>query len=199
MHVRKVSLAVAAMLVVACGTEGVVSMTSAMSVLVEVSGSSVDTAFGLRVNTDTTVHPLTAGVASSYWVEEGSYTLELVHVADNCTVGGENPRTVQVSEGETVSVTFQVACTADGHIKVTVVTTGEDRDDMYTLAFNGDDRTVLVGPNQFVLLSLPAATYSVELRDVAANCSVAGANPVSVDVVPGDTVSTGFSVSCSAW
>jgi hypothetical protein len=45
-------------------------------------------------------------------LSEGSYTLELSGVAANCTVGGENPRTVTVVAGSVTGVTFDVACTA---------------------------------------------------------------------------------------
>lgn len=197
MQVPKTALAAAVVIAcVACGTKGVVAPTSAMYVLVQATGEAVDTAYGLRVNTDTTTHPLVAGVTSSFSVGVGTFTLDLVGVADNCTVQGDNPRTVEVTEGQVVNVTFQVTCTANGSLKVTIATTGTDRDDMYTLAFDNDARTMLVGPNQFVVVSLPIGRHSVALRDVAANCTVQGDNPVQVDVVGGQTVSAGFSVSC---
>jgi len=196
MHVPKTALAAMVIVGVGCGTDAVVSATGAMNVLVQTSGESVDTAFGLRVNTDTTTHALKAGVSSSFSVGEGTFTLELVGVAENCSVEGDNPRTVEVAADEVVSVTFRVACTSNGSVKVTIMTTGVDRDDMYTLAFDTDFRTVLVGPNQFVVVSLPVGTHSVALRDVAANCTVQGDNPVQVNVVAGETVSAGFAVSC---
>ena len=198
MRVPRRGLLVGALIVVGCGTELVVPETSGMSVVVQTSGESVDTAFTLAIDPDTTTHALTAGVTSSFTVTEGTYTRHLLGVADNCTVQGENPRTVEVEAGELVTVTFQVGCTASGHVKVTVFTTGEDRDDMYTLAFDTDFRTVLIGPNQFVVVSLPMATYSLALRDVASNCTVAGSNPVTVEVKAGAVAETGFSVSCVA-
>ena len=198
MRVPRKSLLVGALIAVGCGTEAVVAITSGMSVVVEASGEAVDTAFTLEFTPDTTTHALTAGVASSFTVTEGMYSLHLLGVADNCTVQGDNPRTVEVEAGELVSVTFRVVCTAGGHVKVTVVTTGEDRDDMYTLAFDTDFRTVLVGPNQFVVVSLPVATYSLALRDVASNCTVAGDNPVTVEVTAAAVAETRFSVSCVA-
>jgi len=198
MRVPRRGLLVGALIVVGCGTELVVAETSGMSVVVQASGESVDSAFTLDINPDTTTHALTAGVALNFTVTEGTYSLHLLDVAENCTLRGDNPRTVEVEAGELVSVTFQVDCTAGGQVKVTVATTGEDRDDMYTLAFDTDFRTVLVGPNQFVMVSLPIAMYSLALRDVASNCTVAGANPVTVEVKAGAVAETGFSVSCVA-
>jgi hypothetical protein len=196
MHVPKAVLAAMVIVGVGCGTDAVVSTTSGFSVLVQTSGESVDTAFGLKVDFDTTTHALKAGVTTTFSVIEGTYTLELVGVADNCSVEGDNPRTVKVGADEVVPVSYHVPCTTNGSVKVTITTTGPDRDDMYTLAFDTDYRTVLVGPNQFVVVSLPVGTHSVALRDVAANCAVQGDNPVQVNVVAGETVSTGFAVSC---
>ena len=42
----------------------------------------------------------------------GSHSVELAGVGSNCTVGGENPRTVDVVAGEDVEVTFEVSCAA---------------------------------------------------------------------------------------
>jgi TolB protein len=42
----------------------------------------------------------------------GGHSLTLAGVASNCTVAGDNPRTVQVTAGAQVSVTFTVSCTA---------------------------------------------------------------------------------------
>lgn len=40
----------------------------------------------------------------------GSYSLELVDVAENCAVAGDNPRTVTVAAPEEAASTFQVTC-----------------------------------------------------------------------------------------
>lgn len=43
-------------------------------------------------------------------LEEGVHEVELLDVAANCEVAGDNPRAVAVVEGETVRVTFEVTC-----------------------------------------------------------------------------------------
>ncbi len=42
----------------------------------------------------------------------GDYSVTLSSVADNCAVSGDNPRTVTVAASQTVTATFNVACTA---------------------------------------------------------------------------------------
>jgi hypothetical protein len=181
----------------ACSTANVVGSTAgSMEVGVRASGEIVDTAFTLFINADTTAWGLTTGATRSFSAQAGTHTLRLTGVASNCTVAGDNPRTVTVGDLETVHVTFDVTCTANGNMKVTIATTGEDQDDMYTLALDDTFRTMLVGPSQFVVMSLPARTYSVSLKDVASNCSVTTPNPVSVTVPFGALAETGFQVAC---
>ena len=56
---------------------------------------------GFRVGpNETHVHTLLAG----------SHLVEMTSVPANCTVQGENPRTVNVVEGEDVQVEFEISC-----------------------------------------------------------------------------------------
>jgi hypothetical protein len=198
MRMLKVGFVVAAVVVAGCSTAEITGSTAgSMVVGVQVSGEEVDTAFSLYINTDTVAYTLTTGATRSFSATEGTHTLHLQGIAGNCTVSGDNPRSVTVGALQTVPVTFDVLCTVNGNVKVTIATTGEDQDDMYTLAFDNDYRTLLVGPSQFVILALPVKTYSVSLRDVAANCAVTSPNPVSVTLTHGATVEMGFQVACT--
>jgi len=193
----RAGLAVSVAVAAACSTANVVGAKGgSIEVGARVSGEDVDTAFTLFINNDTTAYPLTTGATRSFSALEGTHRLELKGVAGNCVVAGDNPRTVTVGSLQVVPVTFEVSCSANGEAKVTIATTGEDQDDMYTLAFDTDFRTLLVGPSQFVIVSLPARTYSVSLRDVATNCTVTSPNPVSVTVPKRARVEAGFQVAC---
>lgn len=164
---------------------------------VRASGEAVDTSFTLYINQDTTGYAVTTGVTRSFSAQVGVHSLRLSGVADNCAVAGDNPRSVSVGAYEAVGVTFDVSCTSNADLRVTISTTGDDQDDMYTLAFDDDFRTLLVGPSQFVLVSLPVRTYRVSLRDVAANCAVTTPNPVDVTLTPARTTETSFQVACT--
>ncbi len=198
MRMLKAGLVVAAMVAAGCSTADITGSTAgSMVVGVQVSGEEPDTAFSLYINADTVAYTLTTGATRSFSAGEGTHTLHLQGIASNCTVSGDNPRSVTVGALQTVPVTFDVLCTDNGNVKVTIATTGEDQDDMYTLAFDTDYRTLLVGPSQFVVVALPVRTYSVSLRDVASNCAVTSPNPVAVTVMHAATVETGFQVACS--
>jgi hypothetical protein len=43
-------------------------------------------------------------------ISQGSHTVELTELAENCAVQGENPRTIVVSNAGTSSLSFVVSC-----------------------------------------------------------------------------------------
>jgi hypothetical protein len=130
----------------------------------------------------------------------GSYTAALSGVAPNCTVAGQNPRSVAVVAGDTTLADFAISCAtippSTGSIEVSTQTTGSDPDpDGYTVTVDGVSRSI-GGNASTTFTGLTAGARSVSLSGVASNCSVGGANPRSVTVVGGQTASTAFAVTC---
>src|SRR6266516_2789349 len=82
----------------------------------------------LGINASTTYSGLTAL----------SHTVELTGIAGNCTVSGQNPRTVTVATSGTTT-TFTITCTArTGDLTVSTTTTGGTPDpDGYTVSVSG--------------------------------------------------------------
>ena len=126
-------------------------------------------------------------------VPTGSHTFQLDGVAANCTVSGENPRTIHVTGGVTTDVLFTVSCTALGSLEVTTVTTGLDLDvNGYQVAGRA------IGVNETVTIpGLLSGSRSVLLSDIALNCDVTNANPQTVMIPPGGTAQVSFSVACT--
>src|SRR6266581_2635808 len=164
---------------------------------------------------DGTPQPLPAnGIVRFSGVGGGEHQVSLAGAATNCTAAGDNPRTVSVTTGgltrDTARTTFQVTCVATtGVIKVTAATSGVDLDpNGYTVLVDEQcyygyycdySWTGTVGVNGSVTsTSLPTGEHTVQLADVAQNCTVAGANPRTVTVPPADVVQVAFAVSCVA-
>ena len=109
-----------------------------------------------------------------------------------------------------ISVALAVAChdatnpgaLTTGAIRVTASTTGPDPDDdgYAVTVFGGAIPAFHLGPNESVTLdSLGNAAYSIWLRDVADNCTVAGLNPRTVVVASSRLpVAAEFTVTCVA-
>src|SRR5205823_3971217 len=132
----------------------------------------------------------------------GSHSVALSGVAANCSVSGANPQTVTVPAGGTATASFTVSCAptggGTGTLTVTASTTGSDLDpDGYTVTLDGGATSQSVATNGSVSFIGPAGDHSVALSDVAANCTVSGANPRTVTVPSGGTTTTTFSVSCA--
>lgn len=130
----------------------------------------------------------------------GLHSVGLTGLAANCTLEGENPRSVTVPLGGTADVSFAVTCVAGtGSLAITVATTGAPIDpDGYEVSLdNGVPQTVTVDG----MLSLPTlglGQHVVALTGLAPNCEVAGENPRSVTVTASEEATLAFAVTCTA-
>jgi len=149
----------------------------------------------------------TAASASVPGLTPGSHTIGLTGLAANCAVEGENPRSVAVSPGETLPVSFNVTCSdpgpgpgpAPGALRVTVNTSGSNPDpDGYGVSLDGGASAAIGVSASMTLSSLSSGAHQVELVGVALNCTVGGANPRSVTVASARTANVTFNVTCSA-
>ena len=132
-------------------------------------------------------------------VPTGDHTLELTGLADNCSVDGDNPQTIQVTAGSTTESSMNVSCEATvGSAEIAVSTTGEQQDsDGYTITFDGTSSSVAT--NETVSYSeLAPGDYTLELTGMADNCSVDGDNPQTIQVTAGSTTESTMTVACVA-
>jgi hypothetical protein len=128
----------------------------------------------------------------------GTYEVQLTGVAANCTVMGANRQAVTVARGATADVAFAVVCGSAPSVRVTIATTGVGLPAGYrvTVAGFGWQNAPVNGSVAFY--SIPPGEYSVELQDIAPNCTLSGATARAVTVSEGATVELGFAVSCSS-
>src|SRR5438067_2250303 len=130
-----------------------------------------------------------------------SHTVELTGIAGNCTVSGQNPRTVTVATSGTTT-TFTISCAAlpppTGDLTVTNSTTGQDLDpDGYTVTVDGGQSRSL-GVNTSTTYSvLTATSHTVTTPCRSGNCTVSGQNPRTVTVATSGTTTT-FTITCAA-
>jgi TolB protein len=130
-------------------------------------------------------------------VQPGSHSVQLVGMAANCTVAGDNPRTVTVSVSVVATVGFTITCApTTGTVRVTASTSGPSPDpDGYTVTLNGTDRGSLAATGEVTLDGVAPGSHQIGLSGVAANCQ-AQSNPQTVTVTAGTTIIASFTVSC---
>lgn len=157
---------------------------------------------GYTVSVDVTASEAISANGSVTFASQtaGSHTVELSGIAANCTVAGENPRSVSVTAGATASTTFSVTCAStSGDLEVTTVSTGDDIDaDGYTVAVDGGTAQAIAASGTLTVAGLAVGEHEVQLGGVAANCTVAGDNPRTVTVSAGNPATTQFDVTCTA-
>jgi hypothetical protein len=136
-------------------------------------------------------------------VTAGEHLVELTGLAPNCSVGGDNPRTLTVPAGGTAQTAFAVTCTGTtGSISVSTSTTGVDPDpDGYLVEISGvgPPRNSPIGANATVVVpDLAPGDYDLTLSGLASNCSwtpSVGAFKVAT-VSVGTTTPVTFDVTC---
>jgi TolB protein len=176
------------------------STTGSIQVSASTTGAELD-ADGYTVTVDGGASQALAINGSATFSSQtvGNHEVELSGVAANCTVAGDNPRTIAVTAGNATSTTFDVTCSATaGDLEVTTVSTGDDIDaDGYTVSVDGGAGQAIDVNETLTVTSLGAGDHTVELGDVAANCTVAGDNPRTVVLTAGVTATTQFDVTCT--
>jgi hypothetical protein len=207
MKKRLASVSVAAgfllAVVTACGdgpTDPGADLTS-VQISVEASGLDFPLAYSVHVN-QSGQQPVRVllGTTSIVNLAGGSHILTLNDVPSNCSIEGENPRSVAVASGSMTSVVFSVHCVAvTGVIQVTVASTGLD---IPNYAVQVDDRSPMFLLGVAFLGGLEAGDHEVTLVGLTGNCTVADPLSRTLTVTTGgtarDTVRTTFEVTCVA-
>jgi len=138
------------------------------------------------------------GSTTAVGLAPGDHSVALEDVADNCLVGGGNPRTVTVVAGQTASVAFSVTCgSTTGSIRLTTSTSGEDLDeDGYSISIDGFPLGPIGLNGSQTVSNLAAGDHTLVLAGLAFNCSVSGDNPRTVTVTSGQEATVSLAVTC---
>ncbi len=188
---------IALLLAAGCRDQG--PSTGNLRVTVATTGGDLDLdGYALTVDAAGQQSIAVAGTTVLPGVPTGPHDVELRGVAANCAVDGQNPRSVTVRGGETVDVSFAVACVATG-VQVTTPTTGVEIDpDGYSVAVDGGTSQAIVVNGTATITRLSAGSHTVVLSGVAANCGVTGSVSRSVSIATGQTAPVVFEVTCTA-
>lgn len=186
---------------ISCGDSGTApgSDTGQIDITTSTTGANIDPdGFTVTIDGQQNQSIGSNGTATFSSLAAGDHELELLGVSANCTVEGDNPRTVTVSAGGT-STMFHIICAPTGAVEVMVSTTGVDIDpDGYLVTVEGS-QTQSIGVDGTVAFSdITAGDHLVELTGLAPNCSVGDDNPRTLNVPAGNTAQTAFAVTCTA-
>jgi len=99
-------------------SEGSEVTTGSVEIITETTGDDIDGDGYTALVGDKQEDMSTNGSVTFEELEEGSYDAELSGIADNCSIEGENSRSVEVTAGETTSTTFDVSCESKTQDKI---------------------------------------------------------------------------------
>ena len=140
---------------------------------------------------------LTPSGTAELEVPAGSHTLQLLGVAQHCSVAPGPSLEVDVTPGSRTPVEFAFDCPGTG-ISVTTTTTGLDFDaDGYRITVNAVDRETVLA-NGVALIFLDPGELTIGVTGLAPNCAMEGPASTSVTVVDEVIVPVAFAVVCTA-
>jgi hypothetical protein len=205
MSARLQSLVPLAVLGLAAGCgETFISVSSDGRIEVSVSTAGTDPdsdGFSITVDGGTARFVAPGGSVVLDSLSEGSHSVLLSGLAENCQVLGSNPRSVVVGPDGQANVSFDVRCApaTTGGFTIQVSTSGAMPDtDGYALAVAGSDIRGIAPDANETFTGLAPGVHLVTLKDVDAPCAVAGGNPQPFTVVAGKTVLVQLVVLCPA-
>ncbi|NGP88233.1 IPT/TIG domain-containing protein [Fodinibius halophilus] len=76
-------------------------------------------------------------------IEEGTHDLELTGLANNCSLSGNNPRTLSIAAGDTTKTTFEVSCQAKAKSKIVFESDRDGNQEIYIMDADGSNHTRL--------------------------------------------------------
>jgi Tol biopolymer transport system component len=194
-------LAVGAVLVgPSCGGQDITQPSSAsLEVTSSTIGSEPDAnGYTVQIDAETTQALAPSGTLRTTDIAPGNHTVQLDGVAANCTVLGENPRSVNIAAGETTTVTFEVTCGATtSSLQVSSTTTGPSPDaDGYRISLDGTDQGALGQSDRVTFGSVAPGDHLLGLNGVTGNCRVDGENPRNLTFAAGESSTAAFDVAC---
>jgi hypothetical protein len=152
--------------------------------------------FQLRIDGTDSLALLSSGTAELD-LSPGRHTLQLVGVAEHCSVVPGTSVEVDITSGSTTPVAFQVSCPLTG-ARITVTTTGLDLDpDGYGVMADGRHRGTIAS-NGTVLTKLDPGSRTIGLAGLASNCAIEGSAAHTVTIVTAEVATIDFAVVCTS-
>lgn len=189
--------AIAALATIACNDGPTAPRPGSLRVTVATTGGDLDLD-GYRVVVDSGPGVLLQPNATALLdgISPQTHTVELQGVADNCTVVGAHPLTVTVPSGGTAAAALSVTCDATG-IAVATKSTGPDQPFEFQVEVAILQYSVPVN-GTIVVSRVPPGNHQVLLTTASSNCTVIGANPITVQVSNRAVTPAAFEIACVA-
>lgn len=114
--------------------------TGTLEAITTTNNGSDNSGYTLLVDgaNETTMDP--ADTTSIGGLDEGSHQAELTNIPSGCEVSGNNPRSVNITAGETTTTTFEVGCEAELTNKIVFHTGRHGSPEIYAMDADGSNK-----------------------------------------------------------
>src|SRR6266513_965599 len=175
------------------------ALTGDLAVTTSTSGANPPSAYSVTVDGGSSKSIGASDSVTYSGIAAANHSVRLNDVPANCSVNGLNPRIVTVPAGGAVEASFTITCSAlTGTLNVTTSTSGDSPDpNGYTFTVdNGTPQSI--ADSQTIALTLPTGSHTVQIGDVASNCTVTNGTSRTVTVTAGGAVAASFTITCTA-
>src|SRR5207237_83311 len=193
------------------------ALTGSLTVTTATTGSSQPTSYTVTVDGGSSrTLPANGGSTTYSGLSATDHTDPPTDLPANSAVSGGAPktrrgtadetagtsRTVTVPAGGSATASFAVDCPTPppptGSLTVTTATSGPNPPSGYTVTVDGGQSRSLGLNASTTYTGLSAASHTVQLNGVPANCNVSEGNPQTVTVAAGSTAQASFTITCTA-
>lgn len=183
-----------------CGGEDIAAPTTgSLAVSAPTSGPIEPAAdYSLVIDSDPGVALHPNGSVTLTDLTEGVHVVRLDGAPAECAVSGDNPRSVEVTAGETANTSFDITCTTPaGSLEITTSTTGDGLDpDGYQVTVTGGSAVSVPINGVTTISGVTAGNHTLALTGIGANCELQQDNPSTVTVQAGMTTLLSLEVIC---
>jgi Tol biopolymer transport system component len=184
--------------VAGCG-EGLTGSPTGSIEITSVTVGEPSDSDGYTIAVDAHQEPLGANaIITVPGIAFGDHQVELLGIAHNCDLAGDNPRTVTINAEAPLRLTLAVSCAAGrGSITVHTRTTGPNPDpDGYSVRLDAGTAQPANLNSVLTFPAVPTGDHILSLSGTAANCAVTGASSRTVTVAAGAESAETFTVAC---
>lgn len=202
---RELSIALVATALFGCnelpGVSG--SATGAIQITASMSGAPIDRdpdGFTVSLDDGGAMRLPVTGLTLKD-ITPGNHTVKIGGTAPNCSVGGTNPRIIEVTASEEpLPILFDVTCQPNvGTLRISAVTTGEEiAPSGYGFVAPPDRRFTVPANGAVTIPDVRVAVLNLTLTDVAPNCDHLGSPVRPTQIVFGTTTEVVFTLHCVA-
>lgn len=123
--------------------------TGTLKAITTTNGGRDDSGYTLTVDSGNSTAMDTADTAYVSGISEGSHQAELSKIPSDCSLSGQNPRSISITAGDTTSTTFEISCQIKLKKQVAFHSARNSDPEIYVMNTDGSDQHSITSNSEF--------------------------------------------------